>query len=150
MIHWKDRFRAIVSVYLILLDEQGRVLLLKRQNTGYKDGEYGLPAGHVDGEEELTHAMKREAKEEAGLDLDVENLELAHVMHQHCGDHERIDFFFLCRTWEGEPINCEEDKCSELTWVPMDDLPDTVIDYYQQAFNHIRQGSVYSAFGWDT
>jgi len=148
MTHWKDRFRAIVSVYLVLLNESGEVLLLRRQDTGYKDGELGLPAGHVDGEEELTRAMQREAMEEAGLHLAAENLELAHVMHRHCGDHERLDFFFVCRRWEGEPRNCEEDKCAELVWAPFDNLPDDVIDYYQQAFDHIRRSEIYSAFGW--
>ncbi|NQV90049.1 NUDIX domain-containing protein [Candidatus Uhrbacteria bacterium] len=148
MIHWKDRFRAVVSVYLILLNEQGQVLLLKRQNTGYKDNEFGLPAGHVDGEEELTQAMIREAREEVGLNLQSENLELGHVMHRHCGDHECVDFFFLCQRWEGTPTNCEVEKCSELTWFPLEALPESTIDYYKQAFDHIREGQVYSAFGW--
>lgn len=149
MTHWKDRFRAIVSVYLVLLDEHGQTLLLRRQNTGYKDGEFGLPAGHVDGQEELKTAMQREAREEVGLELALEDLELAHVMHRFCGDHERVDFFFMCHHWQGEPKNCEEDKCAELRWVPLDNLPHDVIDYYQQAFDHIRRGEVYSAFGWN-
>ena len=148
MVHWKDRFRAIVSVYLVLLNEREEVLLLRRQNTGYKDGEFGLPAGHVDGEEELTRAMQREAHEEVGLELAHEDLQLAHVMHRFCGDHERLDFFFTCHRWQGEPTNCEKDKCAELRWVAMDHLPDDVIDYYQQAFQHIRRDEVYSAFGW--
>ena len=99
--------------------------------------------------EELKTAMQREAREEVGLDLALEDLELAHVMHRFCGDHERVDFFFTCHHWQGEPKNCEEDKCAELRWVPLDNLPDDVIDYYQQAFDHIRRGEVYSAFGWN-
>ncbi|PJA45491.1 NUDIX hydrolase [Candidatus Uhrbacteria bacterium CG_4_9_14_3_um_filter_50_9] len=148
MTHWSERFRAIVSVYLILLNDQGDVLLLRRSNTGYKDGELGLPAGHVDGEEELMQAMQREAQEEVGIDLDPADLSLAHVMHRYCGDHERLDFFFTARKWSGEPSNCERDKCSELIWAPMDQLPEDVIDYYRQAFEKIREGEVYSAFDW--
>jgi len=148
MTHWKDRFRVIISVYLILLNENGEVLLLRRQNTGYKDGEFGLPAGHVDGNEELKTAMQREAMEEVGVRVSGEDLELAHVMHRFCGDHERVDFFFTCHHWEGEPCNCEAEKCSELKWMPFDQIPDDAIDYYKQAFNHIREGSLYSAFNW--
>ena len=48
--HWQEKFRAIVSVYLVLQNTDGKVLLLLRKNTGYCDGQYGLPAGHVDGE----------------------------------------------------------------------------------------------------
>ncbi len=148
MTSWHDRFKAIISVYLILLNDSGEVLLLKRQNTGFKDGEWGLPAGHVDGEEELMQAMGREAKEEVGIDLDPVDLTLVHVMHRHCGDHERMDYFMTARKWSGEVHNCEPDKCSDLAWAPMDELPDGVIDYYVQAFNKIREGEVYSGFGW--
>lgn len=148
MTSWRDKFRAIVSVYLILLNDNGEVLLLKRHNTGYKDGEWGLPAGHVDGEEELMSAMQREAKEEVGIDLDPADLTLAHVMHRHCGDHERMDFFITARKWNGDIKNCEPGKCSELMWAPMDNLPDGVIDYYIQVFDKVRQGEVYSDFGW--
>ncbi len=145
------RFKAIPSVYLILFNDEGEVLLLKRQNTGYKDGEWGLPAGHVDGKEELKVAMAREAKEEIGVDLDPAELSLVHVMHRNHEDHEddeRLDFFFTARKWNGTIDNCEPGKCSELMWAPMDNLPDGVIDYYIQVFDKVRQGEVYSSFGW--
>lgn len=45
-----QRFKLILSVYLIF-ERDGKVLLLKRQNTGYEDGNYGLVAGHADGNE---------------------------------------------------------------------------------------------------
>ncbi len=146
--HWQQRFRAIVSVYLILLDEQDRVLQLKRQNTGYCDGQYGLPAGHVDGNETCLAAMVREAKEEIGINLDEKNLTLEHTMHRCCGDHERIDLFFSCRTWNGTPTNAEPEKCSELRWSDINNLPNETIDYYKQMFLCVRQDKTYSEFGW--
>ena len=145
---WQERFRAIISVYLVLRDEQDRVLLLLRQNTGFKDGEYGLPAGHVDGDEETMQAMCREAKEEIGIDLDPHELELVHVMHRHCGDHERVDFFIEAHIKNHTPINCETNKCAALEWYALDDLPENTIDYYIQAFEAIQRGEMYSAFGW--
>lgn len=147
MSHWSDRFRAIMSVYLILTNDQNEVLLLRRQNTGYKDGELGLPAGHVDGGEDLLTAMRREAKEEVGIEL-KDDLQLIHVMHRNCGDHERVDYFFTANRWNGEVINTEPEKCSELVWVPFDIIPDDVIDYYKQAFEHIQAKSMFSHFGW--
>lgn len=145
---WNERFRAIISVYLVLQNDQDEVLLLKRQNTGFCDGQYGLPAGHVDGGEELKQAMLREAKEEVDLDLDEHDLELIHVIHRNRGDHERVDFFFRCTNWSGEPKNAEPYKCSELKWYPINELPEETIDYYEQMFKEVLAGKNYSHFGW--
>jgi 8-oxo-dGTP diphosphatase len=96
--------------------------------------------------------MAREAKEEVGIDLDPEYLSLSHVMHRNHEDNEadeRLDFFFTSRKWTGKISNCEEEKCSELLWAPMDNLPDGVIDYYIEVFDSIRQGEVYSSRGWN-
>ena len=145
---WQDRFRMIASVYLMLSNERGEVLLLRRRNTGFKDGELGLPAGHADGGEPLALAMRREAREEVGIDIQPEALTLAHAMHRNCGDHERLDFFFIANRWVGEVVNAEPDKCEQLLWAPLDNLPKDVIDYYVQAFDCVRDGKAYSAFGW--
>lgn len=145
---WEERFRAILSVYLVLQREDGQVLLLLRQNTGFCDGQYGLPAGHVDGNERLHDAMIREAKEEAGVDVQEQDLQLIHTMHRHSGDHERVDFFFLCTKWEGEVTNVEPHKCKELAWYSLDKLPSNIIEYYQQMFTEYQKGNNISYFGW--
>lgn len=148
MANWQEKFRAIPSVYLVLQRDDGKVLLLLRKNTGFCDGQYGLPAGHVDGEETLHQAMVREAKEEAGINIDEQDLKLMHTMHRFCGDHERLDFFFLCKAWQGEPTNIEPHKCEELSWHSLECLPSNVIDYYQQMFNEHKKGNALSYFGW--
>lgn len=147
--NWKLKYKMIVSVYLILIDDKGQVLLLKRQNTGFKDGEYGLPAGHVDGGEDLYTAMQREAKEEVGVNIEKEDLHFVHVMHRNCGDHERIDVFFECCKWKGDVTNCEPEKCSELKWYSRSELPEDFIDYYRRCFEHVDNGSCFSHFGFE-
>ena len=57
-----------VAVYLLLLREE-QVLLRQRHNTGYEDGSYSAIAGHVEPDERITHALVREAAEEAGIRL---------------------------------------------------------------------------------
>lgn len=47
-----ERFRIISGAYLILQKGE-KVLLSRRYNTGYRDGEWGLPAGHLEENETI-------------------------------------------------------------------------------------------------
>ncbi|HIE41446.1 MAG TPA: NUDIX domain-containing protein, partial [Candidatus Aenigmarchaeota archaeon] len=71
----KERFKIIPTVYLVLIKDN-KILLSRRFNTGFHDGEYSFPAGHLDGNETLIQAMVREAKEEIGIELKPEDLKL--------------------------------------------------------------------------
>jgi 8-oxo-dGTP pyrophosphatase MutT (NUDIX family) len=69
-----SRLHAIVAVHLFLV-RGDEILLLRRFNTGYEDGNYSVTAGHLDGGEPVLAAMLREAREEAGI-------ELARIIHE--------------------------------------------------------------------
>ena len=139
-------FLIPVAVHLFLLKE-GKILLLRRHNTGYEDGNYSTVAGHVDGEEQLKIAMIRETKEEAGIEIMPEDLEIVGVMHSII-DKEYISFFLKASDWSGEIKNMEPDQCSHLSWFDIDDLPDNVIPYVRQAIENYRTGNWFSSFGW--
>lgn len=143
----KTRFKLILSVYVFLIKD-GKVLLLRRANTGYEDGKYGLPAGHADGGEPGREAAAREAQEEAGVSLKPQDLKFAHTMHRLQND-ERVDYFYVCEKWDGEPKNMEPEKCDDLSWFPLDDLPANTIPYVRQALEAYRSGVYYSEFGWE-
>lgn len=142
----KKRFTMPVAVHLFLL-KGNEVLLLRRYNTGYEDGKYSVPAGHMDGNEEVKHAAIREAREECGIDLAEEDLQVAGVMHRRSSD-ERIDFFLVASNWSGEITNTEPDKCDELIWVDMRRLPENMIPYVRQAITNYRDGKWFDSFGW--
>jgi 8-oxo-dGTP diphosphatase len=142
-----ERFKLIASVYLLFI-KGNKILLLRRCNTGYEDGNYGLVAGHLDAHESLTSAAIREAKEESGIDIDPQDLEVKTTMHRR-QDDERVDFFFEVTAWKGEPINTEPDKCDDLSWFDLDELPTNIIPYIRQAIECYRSGVLYSEFGWD-
>ena len=141
------RFTLIAEVYLVPVDADGRLLMLRRFNTGYEDGRYSLVAGHVDGDETLAAAMAREASEEAGLVIAAADLQLVHVMHRRA-EHERMGFFFRPRRWSGEAVNREPHKCDDLSWFPWGDWPPATIPYIRAALQGIEAGEAYSAFGW--
>ena len=139
-------FQAPVAVHLLLVRE-GSVLLLRRYNTGYEDGNYSVVAGHVEGGEELSTAMVREAQEEAGIGVSPSDLEVVGVMHVKT-DKEYISFFFKASVWSGDVTNMEPDRCDELRWSGIDDLPDNTIPYVRHAIENYRKGIWFSSFGW--
>ncbi len=142
-----ERFSMLVAVHLFLIRD-GKVLLLRRFNTGYCDGFYSVPAGHVDGGETVFSAMKREALEEINVDIDNETFEVAQVMHRKCDGHERIDYFFKATNWNGELKNMETNKCDELAWYPLDDLPENMVGYVRAAIENYNNQIKFSLFGW--
>lgn len=143
-----EQFRPYAAAYLVL-KRGNEVLLLKRANTGYRDGWYSLVAGHLDGGETAGQCIAREAKEEAGIDLMSEDVKVAHVMHRLAPDREYFDIFLTADKWQGEITNIEPDKCDELCWVPVNELPDNIIPEVKQAIEDITKGIPYSEIGWN-
>lgn len=143
-----ERFKIIPSVYLILAKE-GKTLLSRRFQTGFEDGNYGLVSGHVDGEETMREALSRETLEEIGIKIDSSELKHVLTMHRWCGDHERADFFFTVDNWEGEVKNMEPNKCDDLNWFPLNNLPPNTIPYIKKAIDCYSNGLSYCEFGWE-
>ncbi|MCJ7732222.1 NUDIX domain-containing protein [Candidatus Bathyarchaeota archaeon] len=143
----RDRFTLIPSVYLVLI-KNGKILLSRRYNTGFHPGEYSLPAGHLNGGESLAQALCREAFEEIGVNIFSNDLRLVHVMHRKEATEERVNFFFTADKWRGEPVNLEPDKCDDLRWSDLNELPDNVIPYIKQAIDCILHKKIYSEFNW--
>ncbi|MCC6300475.1 MAG: NUDIX domain-containing protein [Anaerolineales bacterium] len=132
------RARFPVTVHLFFFREN-QILLLRRFNTGFRDGEYSVPAGHLEGGESVMEAAAREGEEEAGIKVQLSALTFSTVMHR-IEDEERVDFFVVVNRWEGEPFNAEPDKCDELRWVDVNALPSNTIPYVWQALANHRNG----------
>lgn len=138
------RTKFPVTVHLLFFREE-QILLLRRFNTGYADGQYSVPAGHLDGGETVLAAAAREAQEETGIQLDIADLGFSSVMHR-MEDEERVDFFVHVRRWQGEPTNTEPDKCDELRWVNLRELPENTIPYVRKAIQNHQTGVVFDEF----
>jgi len=142
----KRRKRSNVNVYLILR-QNDQVLFQLRNNTGYCDGMWSLVAGHVEDEEPATAALIREAREEIGIELTLSEIKPVHVLHRK-SDRLNVDIFFECSFWEGEIVNCEPEKCAQLEFATLDNLPLPTIEYIARALQSISKGEIYSEYGW--
>lgn len=135
-----------VAVHLFFFIEN-RVLLLRRFNTGWEDGKYSVPAGHVEENESATEAAIREAYEEVGVILTPEDIEVVHVMHRK-SEQERFDLFFAVKHWNGEIVNHEPNKSDDLRWYAFKNLPDIIIPYVREGLENYQNDIAYSEFGW--
>ena len=140
------RSRFPVAVHLFFFRDD-QVLLLRRFNTGWEDGKFSVPAGHVEAGESITQAAIREAREEIGVILKPSDVEVVHAM-QRKSEEERVDFFLVAKNWAGEIVNREPGKCDDLRWYPRAALPSNIIPYVRQALENYRSGIRFSEFGW--
>lgn len=145
----KEHFKIIPAVYALFVKDS-QILLSRRFQTGWQDGNYSLPAGHIDGGETLRQAMAREALEEVGVRVGLDDLDFAVIIHRNTGDlaNERIDFFFLVEKWQGEIKNAEPAKCDDLAWFSFDNLPKNMVPGIREAINCYRNKINYYEFGW--
>lgn len=140
-----EKFNFLVAVHAFFIKDN-QLLLLQRYNTGFRDGYFSIPAGHVDGGEKIASAVKREIFEETGVTI-MDDSNPAHVMHRIVSEtEERIDYFFIVDTWYGEPRNTEPEKCSMLLWADIDSLPENVIPYIRYAWKQIQEKKFFSEF----
>lgn len=141
-----DRFVVVPASYVLFLRRVGdddQILLQLRQGTGYMDGHWATAAaGHIERGESVFEAAAREAAEELGIgDLELTGLCAMHRTGA-TGDpiDERVDYFLLATSWSGEPRIIEPDKCAELRWFGVHDLPAPVVPHELMVIEALRDG----------
>lgn len=139
------RNKATTASYVVLRKNE-QILLARRCNTGYQDGNYQVPAGHLDAGELPSEALIREVKEEIGISIKPEHIHFAHTVFRPKIDEtgDRVDYYFTVDTWEGDVTNCEPEKCDDLLWCTIDKLPQNTTPHVRIALKAIARGEYYS------
>jgi A/G-specific adenine glycosylase len=101
-----------------VLRRNGRVLLAKRPSQGLLGGLWEFPGGKLEPGEDLAAALRRELREELGVDARVGP---ALGTYRHAYTHFRITLHaFLCALVGGRPRPIQ---AARLAWVRLEDLP---------------------------
>lgn len=66
----KEQYKNPTPTVDIIIEDDSRILLVKRKNEPFKD-QLVLPGGFVNEGEKVEHAAKREVQEETSLDVDL-------------------------------------------------------------------------------
>ena len=144
---------SFIAPHVLLRREDGAVLMLRRHNTGYRDGWLCPPAGRIEPGEDVLAAAIREAGEETGVTLHRDDAEFSHVLHRTAeslpGPCQAVsDYWFTFRTWVGEPHAAEPAKASEALWIDPAAPPADLIPHCAQALAAIGRGETFGVHGW--
>lgn len=140
----EERYQTKAAVFLILTrTENGKteVLLQERCNTGYMDGKYDTScSGHIERGESLLTATVREAKEELGIDINEDDLNLVAVIHPY--EENYINMFFTTKKYTGTPKIMEPNKCSNLKWFNINTLPENIVVRVKKVIENMHKGII--------
>jgi ADP-ribose pyrophosphatase len=110
----------------LIVNDKGETLLLKRIGDRIDSGTWSKPGGKVEFGETAQDAIKREIREELGVEIELlDYLGFTNQINSpgSPGTHW-VAISYLARITSGEPKNMEPDKHEELRWFPLDALPE--------------------------
>jgi len=110
----------------------------KPENDPKYSGAIEIPAGVIEKYENVMDALKREVKEETGLEVEIRDLKTSKIYRPQgddesfafvpfCGQQQTkqgkpwIGFVFICKTIGGE-IKAQEDEVKDIRWVPVEEV----------------------------
>lgn len=112
--YWANAIPGVQGI----LERDGHVLLARRANDPRR-GHWDLPGGFLNEAEAPVAGLRREFREETGLE--VEPVELMRIDIEPYEDRHVFSVTWIVRA-DGEPVAA--DDVDELRWFPRDDLPD--------------------------
>lgn len=111
-----EHYPHLHPAVIVLVHDGDRVLLGRK--AGWIPGRYALIAGFVDNGESLESAVRREVKEETGVDVD----DIQYIGSQNWPFPSQLMVGFLARYAGGE-IVVDHQELEDAAWFPRDDLP---------------------------
>ncbi len=121
----------------VMIVREGRVLMAKRVG-GQRAGWYGWIGGKLEFGETLQACARREAREEAGIE--ITRLRLLCLSTIIVDDQHWVDVEFLADIASGEPRTAAPAEIDGWTWHPIDQLPSPIFEPAQKALEAYRSG----------
>jgi 8-oxo-dGTP pyrophosphatase MutT (NUDIX family) len=125
------------SVRAIIQDENGRVLFIKRR----EQNRWGMPAGSMELDESIFETLKREVKEEIGIDVINATLIAIYtgpdksIRNEFGDEYQMFEFLFLVDEWNGAILK-ETNESNNAEFFPLDKIPQGSNEFWD---NHNKE-----------
>jgi 8-oxo-dGTP diphosphatase len=133
-----------------ILVQRGNQILLGKRRGSHGAGYYAAPGGHLEYGESFELAVRREVREETGLE--ITNLRLLAVgnylftrpaqARQEAGQRHYVDVDFVCEAPVGEAQLREPDKCEGWAWYTLGALPEPLFIVTQRMIESWQTGAI--------
>jgi 8-oxo-dGTP diphosphatase len=137
----KKKANFHVACYMVI-EEDNKILLQKRANSGYFDGYYSIPGGHLEEKERCIDCIIREVKEEIDVNVYTNDIKLIYTLGT-MEDSDYICLFFTTNKYDGKIRIMENDKCSELAFFDLDKLPNNLVPELKTFLKDRKNGLIY-------
>jgi 8-oxo-dGTP pyrophosphatase MutT (NUDIX family) len=125
------------SVRAIIQDDKGRVLFIERKG----ENRWGMPAGSMELDESIIETLKREVKEETGIDVINATLIAIYtepdksIRNQFGDEYQMFEFLFLVDEWQGTILK-KTDESKNAEFFPLDKIPQGSNEFWD---NHHKE-----------
>jgi 8-oxo-dGTP diphosphatase len=111
-----------VGVGALIFNDEGSLLLTLRGKQAKNEvGKWEIPGGAVEFGETIQEALKREIKEELGIEIEV--VEMLQICDHIIPDEQQhwVSPTYICQITKGEPKILEPEKCDQIGWFSVEE-----------------------------
>jgi 8-oxo-dGTP diphosphatase len=125
----------------VMVFKDGKVLMGKRKNS-HGSGQWAPPGGYFEHGESFEGAVKREVKEESGIE--IQNIRFLSLYNEkdHMPKH-MVNIGFVADWKSGEPVVLEPEKCEGWEWYEVDNLPEPLFATVSNYLEALKTGKNY-------
>ena len=107
----------------------------------FGEGDWGLPGGHLEFGENMQEGVRREMREEIGLEIG--EMTFVNLVNGPSSGRHYLQVGFIARDVKGEPVLKEPDRCAEWRWFPLNELPANIFVAHQKQVEAFLKGDIH-------
>lgn len=128
----------ITAARAVIRNQEGRILFIRRRDNGL----WAMPAGGQELGESILDCLKREVKEESGLDVifatPMAIYSQLSVVNSSGDPYQLFLVQFLVDEWSGELVT-ETDETVDARFLDLDELPENIPDSYREVLKDLQE-----------